>query len=284
MTGRPSKELRDAIQNLEVFASATETPALVSAEALELQQGKLIAVKLGTLKKTVSLTRKFLETAFPIFRQLPREDILQALLQSGEVVKKHAVLLHIWENGSEEQRRFAAHAKESIDRFNKVVERSQRPCQSAKSLLRYFFDYPRRIFGTLKKIEITPLATLNICFAQHSSSQYNPLKMTGKVGGAPSSLSKKVGQLRSSFLPVQAQELFLMKAISLLEKHGIASHDEARLMVRAGQIHTGVEKKGIRTLSMMLEPYPGRCIEIQGSFMGRIPLSDSFQVCLTNQA
>lgn len=260
MNSRPSKELREALENLEAFTAVSEEPSLVPAECLEVQAGKIVPVQPTTLKKTVDLACAFLATAFPAFAfEGQQDDLYHAIVRSSEIVKKNATLLRMWEVGTDEQRRFASYAKAAIGKFNMFVERAQETPSSTAHLFRFFYGRRGEVGKRLSKIDVHPQAT-NICISSLSSTQYDPLKLAAKFAAkAAGIVPQKVARLRESFLPVQARELFIMKAISLLEKNGIASHEEARLMVRSGTICTSCDPQdGIHTLSLLLQPCPGR--------------------------
>lgn len=276
MNGRPSRELQEALDNLNIVAESKGV--LAASIDLEVKAGKIVCSCHGAFRKTIELVRAYLATAFSPLAEGFKDDLVNAIVKSSEVVKRNAILLHLWADGTDEQRRFAAYAKGAIERFNRFVEEADQPSHVG----RRFFTFRPKAAKRLKKIDVIPVAPLNVCLSPMSSTQYDPLKMLNKVAvKAPETMSKKVQSLRESFLPVQAEGLFLMKAISLLEKEGLASHNEARLMVRNGTVQTRCDAQtGIHLMSVRLQPYPGRTIDIQGSFMGRIPLSDTFQINL----
>lgn len=282
MNSRPSKELQQALENLDALASLNGTPLRGSVPCLKVQEGRILCAQQWGFKKIIKRAFAFLAALFPVLPSTCKDELYQTLLKSCEIVKKNAAFLNLWEGGNAEQRRFAAYAKETIGRFNQYVESTQAAPFATSRLFRFFYGHQGQIGKKLTKIDIQSNTPLNIYISPLSSTQYDPLKMLAKFAvKAPEILTKKVAQLRETFLPVQAKELFIMKAISLLEKNGIASHEEARQLVRLGSIQTSFDaQEGIHTLSLALKPYCGRVIEIQGAFMGRIPLPDRFQISL----
>lgn len=282
MRSRPSKELKEALENLSTLTAAGEAPTLATLAQLDVREGRIVPLPLGALKKAWQIAFAFLSAKFPTLPVVCKDDLYQTVVESSEIVSKNASLLYFWEGGAAEQRRFATYAKTVIARFNKFVEDTKQAASDTTYFFKFFHTQQFKLGKTLTKIEVTPTSSLNIHIPTLSSTQFDPLKMLSKIASkAPGMLTKKVAQLRESFLPVQAKELFLMKAISLLERKGIASHAEARVMVRRGIIRTTCEE-GIHTLSLTLHPYPDRTIEIEGAFMGRIPLPDSFHISLSS--
>lgn len=275
----PSRELENALENLTAVG---ESPIAVLSSQLKVQEGKIVTAPFGTLKKTIKFTCDFLTTAFSALSSPRKDDLYETIIHSSEIIKKHATLLHLWESGTVEQRRFSAYAKSAIAVFNAFVENSQSFPLLSNRFFRFFYTTEQTLGKRLTKIDVAPRTPLCMHISTLSSTQFDPVKMLSKLGPAlPKNLTQKVGRLRESFLPVQARELFLMKAISLLEKNGLATHEEARVMVRGAIVETvSSSEKGIHLLSLLLHPYPGRTIEIQGSFMGRIPLTDRFQISL----
>lgn len=273
MSGRPSKELLDALENLEAFLGSSTISLSSSMACLQVVDGKIRSVQQNALKNIVCFFKAFIVMLFCEFPLFLKRDVYEIIVQSCAIIKKNAVLLYLWEDGSLEQRRFAVYAKAIVERFNRTVE-------EINGVRRLFSFFQNSVDERLSKIDLVPLAFLNKAMPSVSSTQYNPLKMfTKQQQKTASPHSDKVSRLRESFLPLQAHELFIMKAISLLEKRGIASHEEARLMTRGNTINTIFDaESGIHTLTLTLHPSLGRVIEIQGSFMGRIPLADSFQI------
>lgn len=90
--------------------------------------------------------------------------------------------------------------------------------------------------------------------------------------------------LSSTFVTSQTKELFFMKAISLLERNNIASHTEARQIVREGEVEV---KAGISHPQVQLSfksERAGRIIAIEGSFLNGKPLSHTFRLFLTDKS
>lgn len=271
------EELKKAIENLEAFTKID--PSCL----LEVERGRIISVSESPLIKTIKLACIYAKSIFPSNDLLQEDKVFQAIVESSEIVKKHTTLLSLWECGSDEQRRFVVYAKTAINHFNDIIEQAQNLPSVKSHLFRFFYGYQSSLGKRLSKIEISPLGSINIPLATDSSTQYDPVKGLLKFAlKAPQNLSKKIAQIRESFLPVQAKELFIMKAISLLEKNGIASHQHARFLVRESSIVTECNEEGIHILKINIEPYPGSFVEIRGAFLGRIPLPDRFQISIVS--
>lgn len=273
MIGHPSEELKKALENLEVFSACGTGSYLSHFFRLQTKNGRVVSLPSNVVKKLICKCHALLAVIFPSKADVLDESVYKAMIDSVNVIKKYALLLHFWEGGSLEQRQFVLWARGVIDQFNFAVQK----INDSPELSRFCYSNSRESFLSLN---VNSQVFFSGLIPFPSSTQYNPVKMFTKMEVKTTDrLSGKISLLRDSFLPVQAEELFAMKAISLLEKYGIASHDEARLLVRGGTIHTAYEADGgIHNLTLILQPFQGRTIEIRGAFMGRIPLTDCFQI------
>lgn len=246
-----AQNLRIALGNLRIFLDAHEEKTFFFRRVLAVKNGKILIFRSSILSNCFFRIRNFL------LPPIPPAEIIEVLKITSETIQNNSILLHLWEEGCPDQKEFCSSLKSTVSRFNQWIE--------AHSAL------------GLKKIDLFPRMRISAL----SSSQLNFQKMTLSKSTADT-FDKKVVQIREPILSTQKKELFMMKAITLLETNGLAAQ-EARLIVRKGfWRELGRNREGVHRLSLVLKPYERRTIEIQGAFLGKVPLPETFQI-LTSQ-
>ena len=83
MNNRPSKELQEAIENLETFSELSQSEFLSSVAQLEVQEGKIVPVPQGTIKKTIEFACCFLASALPMLTFSKDEEVYRTILRAA---------------------------------------------------------------------------------------------------------------------------------------------------------------------------------------------------------
>ncbi len=241
----------------------------------------------NSLQKTIHLMRDFFAARFS---DKSRQEIAQKnqqdtskLLNAIDILKSHFIFLEKLLHGSPQQQKLAASALAAIDRYNTIIENAQSKNSSLRSRIDAFFAENNETFQAkdLARIHLPPLASLQKKYgAKEKSEEFVLRKVTLQKLTLPTSCQKKIFHLSQMVVPVfplplyersdlskQAIELFHMKAISLIEKHGLLSNSEARAALRKTPLNIVSEDSvSSCTASCTLIPFPGHTIAVTGSF------------------
>lgn len=270
----PNQNLRQALEDLETFSNQVEKEPLPCLAHLEIQEGKLIALPSTSLKKTISLAYNNIIT--PSFQ--PASEVVGRLLHSSDIIRNYLPLIQgMEEEGSPEQKKFAAYAKAAIERFNRAVEGAASPNRNWQQRIQCFFYQKSGLLigNRLVKIEIPQKAQIHIDFApQMPSSCVKPIKARGNNRKAdPSSpAAQKISNLRQMMLPQfqlqrQTLELYYMKAIALIERHKLLPNNEARAITRSTPYTYKLDTQSDSlTICQKLCPIPGHQIDLSATF------------------
>lgn len=265
---QPNPNLQKALENLETFSQHIEKQQVANLSHFELKEGKLVAVPHASLKKTISLAYDNL--ILPGLDE--RSEVLCEILHSSDVIKSYLPLI-MQEDGSPEQKKFAAYAKKAIERFNLAVDKATAlPPTWQKRIVHFLYQKSGLLFSNrLVGIELPQKASLHIDFpAQTMKASSKLIKVNPEA--TIDTASQRISTLREQMIPSfqleqQILELYYMKVIALLEGHQLLSHVEARTVVVNKPIQFSVDKQEqLLIISQTLVPLPGQQIEVAVAF------------------
>jgi hypothetical protein len=239
-----TSQLQDAIRKLEAF----------SQQAVEDKSRSPVS-------KTIALVRSLLLKSFEFEsnkrakkrQQSDENEVLAAI----EVINRKRLLIQRLEAGSPDEQKLADSFTRAIGIYNQIQDkRTQARTLSAKGR--------RKLFSAENAVEIMPLPKIDLP-QQHTVEFHYP-------ENTPKLKSKRtvsaVQQKKASIVPLskQSADLFYMKALSLLERYGIATNPEARAIVRQSPILTVIDGDDATcTLTQTLTLFPGQTVVVIGT-------------------
>jgi len=287
-------DLQKALETLETFIQQIENEKFPNLSRFEVRDGMLVAKSYTSLEKIIHLACSI--ASDPHEKEKIRSGVINEVLHSSDVLKSYSSLFHHLEEGNEEQKKFAAKAKDAIHRFNKIIDQSrQKPPSIRKRIVRFIYEKSGFLIGKrLTRIDLAPKATMRIDFTTKAISSLGTKKLEPNLYPLPTTIaSVKVSAIRDAVIPLsqvanQTLELYFMKVISMLEKRGGLSNSEARVLVQQGIRQVSVDKQNLTvTLSQELIPIPGHSILVSGAFrrdsrtlVFNIPIQESFQLSI----
>lgn len=267
----PNSNLRQALENLETFTRQLEKEIVPNLSHFAVMEGKLIALPAVPLKKRIALAYQNI-----ISPQLDKQSaVLDEILNSSDVIKSYFPLIQVMEEGSPEQKKFAAYAKGAIVRFNAALdEAANLPPSWQQKIVCFLYEKSGLLIGDrLVKIDLPQKACLHIDFPPQTlpipgaPKNYSTLSNEMIAGSA-----EKISLLRELVIPAfqvqqQTLELYYMKIIALLERNKLFSTVEARALVLKTPTTLSLDKEAqLLTISQQLIPLPGQLIEVSASF------------------
>lgn len=192
-----------------------------------------------------------------------QEDLLRKAIQT---LKRNYALIPKLEKGSVQEQTLASFARAVIHNFNahidKVVKNDTR---SVKERVAAFL-HTNSILKEIERIDLPLESSVNF-----SSSILSPYTAASsiKVAKLPQihSTTSPLPKQEVPYLSAQAVQLFYMKVISLIEKHRILSHLEARNLIRNASLQTFLEPKlNVCIATCEMSPFPGQTITVTGVF------------------
>lgn len=183
-----------------------------------------------SLNKTIGLMHTFFAAKlFDRKKEKKRSQVLEEhkeLLRAIDVVKNHLQLIEKLRSGTPQQQKFASSALNTVERFNGLIECSEKTSESLSSRIHVFLqEYSGQLLP--KHLMKIPLPKVVILSSDAAPSTYKvdhvSLKMVSWT------------QRPIPFLSRQGVEHFNMKTISLLEKQGFRPED-ARIAVQKGEV------------------------------------------------
>lgn len=291
----PTEDIKKAVEKLSAFNMQNETASV------------------GSLQKTIDFMRDFLSAKFSDksrdVQNKEREKNEFEILNAIDIIKSNYLLLEKLQKGSPQQQKLAASVLAVIERYNTIIDDAQvKPSSFAARIAAFFAEKNgSTMTKNLAKIHFPLHTFIHRDFTdKEKGAEIEPtLKKYSPAMNSPfivasskkiSYLSQVVVQLTP--LPIhevphlskQGIELFYMKVIALVEKHGILSNTEARHAVRMAHLHTTINpESNACTVTCMLTPFPGQSIVVKGSFEKSprsteytIPNAKSFQLTFTS--
>ena len=290
----PTADLQAAVEKLEAFTQQNNASGNVS------------------LQKTIDLMRAFFAATFS---EKKREEQVQQrqekyadLLHAIDVLKSNYLLIDRLKMGTPQQQKLAASALAAIERYNAFIDLAKKkPSSLGEHIASFLAEHGGDVrVENLAKIHMPYQATIELKFSEPGRKAGNQPKHYTSRNLSPYVIasSHKVGSLTQLVVPLapltphhnlylskQAVELFHMKAIALIEKHGILSNVEARSAVRKTPLHVMLDpaRPDICQATCALTPFPGQTIAIKGSFAKDLrtqeytcPNADSFILTFTS--
>lgn len=276
----PKDTLKDAIAKLVEFNQQNDADASPS------------------LNKTIGLMRSYFKAKFS--EKEPRKN-WREVRRAIDILKSHFRLIEKLKEGTPQEQKLASSAVTAIEQYNAIIDTVR---QKPKSLNARIHNFLREQSGTvlpreLSKIQFPKSTTIHISYADKEKS----CRLANPLAAAA---SRKIAHLSSTLVPVtplppaalphlsrQAIELFHMKAISLIEQHGLLSNSDARNAMRKAHLQSQFDRDldpSQCTVFCTLTPFPGHMITISGTFERdvaqeapfAVPKNNSFYLTLTS--
>jgi hypothetical protein len=192
-----------------------------------------------------------------------QEDLLRKAIQT---LKRNYALIPKLENGSAQEQTLASLARAVIHNFNANIDKAATSdIRSAKERIAAFL-ITNSILKEIGRIDLPLDSSVNF-----SSSIHSPYTAASsvKVSKLPQihSTTSPLPKQQVPYLSGQAVQLFYMKVISLLEKHRILSHLEARNLIRNASLQTTLDPNlNVCIATCEMSPFPGQIITVTGIF------------------
>jgi len=208
--------------------------AIGKLEAYSLQQLELS--QNPSVFKTMSIMRSILAKYFDPHQEKHR---YQQILSAIEEINRNRLLIQKFQEGTPAEQELAEKITHTVNNYNASFDQRIQFCVTGKQRLANFFSKDKQTDQPLPRIALL----------EKSSIPFKPFHKKNSKESSDIPLSK------------QSTELFHMKAITLLESHGIGN--EARHVVKQSPIHTNV-LENICTLTQTLSIFPGQTIVVMG--------------------
>lgn len=277
MKDDPKDTLKDAIAKLVEFNQENAAAASPS------------------LNKTIGLMRSYFKAKFS--EKEPKRN-WREVRRAIDILKSHYRLIEKLKDGTPQEQKLASSAVTAIEQYNVIIDSVR---QKPKNLNARIHNFLREKSGSVLPKELS-----KIQFPKSASVQISYLEK-GKSGSPlAAAASRKIAHLGSTLVPVtplphtalphlsrQAIELFHMKAISLIEQHGLLSNSDARNAMRKAHLQSQFDKDldpSHCTVFCTLTPFPGHVITVSGTFERDVsketpfslPKNNSFYLNLTS--
>lgn len=282
----PTQKLEEALQNLETFTKENETSAIPHVQNLEVHDNVLESTQASDAEKTIDLIAAFFTKRHQEHLDKKRK-IQNALLKSIEYLKTHYRIIIKKQHGSKEDQEWAYWARDTINKFNKLIHKaSQKPKNLKDRAAHFVYKSSGLVLGEeifSSKIEIP----------HEFSVYYKSKKVEGQNTPKQELTVTKVSTVLQTqnikhITPTDKQrDAFLMKAIKAAENVGLpqALCQALNSMMREAPVNatstpkrSGDKEEGaaaIISLEQTLNPLPGEEIHIEGAFehveLSRIP-------------
>lgn len=235
----PTAQLLEAIKKLEAYASRQEH----SASRLQLSK---------TFAKLRSLFSNDETGSSKSIKQRIHRPTENEINDAIEIINRSRFLIEQLRRGTKDERELADSLTETIARYNSGCDLRITKYVGKQPLFPLF---RQKRPDALPKIALPPKITVSCHFPGEGFSPSALKNETVRAAAAASIL-----------VPKQSAELFHMKAIALLEQHGIASNHETRAIIKSSPIHIEQETDNSRcTLVQTLTLFPGQTITVKGS-------------------
>lgn len=233
----PTALLLEAIKKLEAYASRQEH----STSRLQLSK---------TFAKLRSLFSHDESGSSKSIKQRIHRPTENEINDAIEIINRSRFLIEKLRRGTEDERELAESLTETIARYNSGCDLRITKYVGKQPLFPLF---RQKRPDSPPKIALPPKITVSCHFPGENLSQTALKNETARAAAA-------------ILVPKQSAELFHMKAIALLEQHGIASNHEARAIIKSSPIHIEQENDTSRcTLVQTLTLFPGQTITVKGS-------------------
>jgi hypothetical protein len=219
------------------------------------------------------VTHKFSES-----RQQDRQETQNKLKDAVNILKRHCGLFPKLEEGTVTEQNFALFARDVIGRFNAYLDRLQKKSKlTVKEKMAVFLaEYPQ-FLKNMDKIELPKRSRRYLEVGEKTEEKQTPANAIQTYLAASSQKVSKLNVMKSIASPLprepiphlssQALQLFYMKMITLIEKHLVLSHGEARQLIHQAIIHTELDaKEGLCHVIGTITYFSPYTITIAGAF------------------
>lgn len=267
-TQQPEVILQAAIKELDIFTQS-------KACRLELgKDGRLIAANENPLERVIGLARRYI---VPLFSEQMRQEqakkldeIKQAIIQARDTIQNYSAFLEKWKEGNESQRKFAAYALATIQRYNAIVGQDL-PTETMKPEV--YHDERRRLLKDRdiqgRQIELSHSQTVSIKGAiQRRLKELSQTLAIGAVNNprlTDCSTHKKTIQLMSQFM----SDTFQVKALRMMQGHVSAQRPLTKILQLIQETPVEIEEENsgdLITMRQLLKLDPGSFILVTACF------------------
>jgi hypothetical protein len=269
----PISKLETAIQNLETFTNQNELEPFPHVQDLEVR-GNLIRPKTSSdVSKTIDLFAALFTKRHQKHTQ-KRHQVQNALLESIEFLKTHYRIIIKRQHGTEEEQNWAKWAQNTINRYNKLVNKA---AEEPKKLGDRVAQFVYRTSGLTVEIRNT-----RIDIPHEFTVYYKGKQIEGQIPAQEATVNKVSTLLQHQNItlvePTDRQRVaFQMKAIKSAENLGLPQAICLALtsMMREAPINAistpvaGNDEAAVAaiiSLEQTLTPLPGEEIHIEGAF------------------
>ena len=301
--------LQSAIDNLSKFADENASALVPHFYRLNVQDGQIVAESDSPRSDTVELARCFVTAMFSNqarkeFSQ-KKEAVQTELIKAVETIKANYLILDRLNEGSPAERKLAEAAITTIQRFNQVIENTNKAPDTLRSRFARFLCQRAGLSADADLAKHTidlPLSAyirMNAPRPEMVSHAFRPVMISDMLATSQKKVSALVSPLVPGFQPTtRERDAFRLKAITLMRQYGDYGEDnnwrEVIKAVRQAPIQSisdappGDDSSayhGIVTFRQTLQPFPGELIVLEGSFQRNaqsavtsVPITSSFKL------
>lgn len=238
-------ELHDAIRKLEAFSNQE------SKEESHSSIFKTISLVRSLFFNAVDPSSKNQQASFPT----SNEEVLNAV---ELITRKRFFIEQLKKAGSPDEKNFAEALTKAVASYN---ERRDKCLNEKMNKGKGWSKFLSREGGCSKelppKIDLSEPITVAYHYSEKTPPKSNEKQQRPFV-------ATKAGESTIN-LTKQYVELFQMKALALLERYGIASNPEARVLVKQSPIFTEMQDDNSCTLCQTLTLFPGQTVTVMGT-------------------
>ena len=226
--------LERAVHNIRVLIESNEGNRVPTVSHLEIKGNEIVPPKPGVYqRRSVELANYFF--SFTKNENAPQNQVLKLLQE--DIVEIGKALAKPENNSA----RFQA-AKETALLFNNMLDRAKNDPKTRGEKAERFMNRSSGLLSVthLEKIPLPPKYQLKMPTHLSYAAPLGDRKNIS-IEESPSNTSKKVSSFTAHVktdLSKQTMDMYRMKAIRLLESHGLCSRDDARMAVMNFPIET----------------------------------------------
>ena len=238
-TKESTDQLREAIRKLEAYSLKADKAAGASSVA-----------------KTMALVRSKFSTNFNFSPKKPhshqrhppgKDEVLRAV----ELVNSKRLFIETLKKGNPTEQELAESFTKSIAAYNASCDKRIQSCIGSNGIARFFSLDTKDAKEVPPKIALPQKITVQHHYPEECATRISHASTENTFASVP--MSK------------QSAELFHMKALSLLERYGIATNPEARDLVKHSPIHASIADDDTTcTLKQTLNLFPGQTVVVMG--------------------
>jgi hypothetical protein len=213
--------------------------------------------------------------------QMARKKQEELLRKAIQTLKRNYALIPKLEEGSLQEQSLASFARIVIHNFNANIDKANKhDTRSVKEKITSSLTINHVFLKQIERIELPGNNSIHVDFLEkekiYSYKKISPSILSPYTAASSEKISR-LPQIHSTSSPLpkqlvpylswQAVQLFYMKVISLIEKHRVLSHLEARHLIRNASLDTTLDSKlNICIATCAMSPFPGHTITVTGAF------------------